>query len=273
MIMDKMTNIQELDSVSEICPKCGTRQVMEVELFGRKRKVPVMCKCKQEEYEKQKEEEEKKQRQLRLEKLRKYSLMDQRFEQCTFENFQIDENNEKLYKLATSYCNKWQEMKKKNVGFLFWGPPGTGKTYLSFCIANRLLENLIPVIAISSIGILNRIKETYNSYGKEGEVEVINSLKNASLLIIDDLGAENGTDWAKEKLYEIIDSRYRDAKPMIVTTNLTKEQLKEKLTTSDGVTRTYDRLIEMCYPIEIKGASRRVKTASDKVEIIKELLK
>lgn len=163
-------------------------------------------------------------------------------------------------------------MKAKNIGFLFWGPPGTGKSFLAFCIANKLIENLVPVIAISTIGLLNRIKQTYKNYSEEEEVEIINILRNASLLVLDDLGAENNNDWAREKLYEIIDSRYRDGKPMIVTTNLTLTQLKEKLTGWDGVARTYDRLIEMCYPVEIKGSSKRVKAANEKTKIIEELV-
>ena len=97
-------------------------------------------------------------------------------------------------------------------------------------------------------------------------------LKNASLLILDDLGAENNTEWSKEKIYEIIDSRYRQSKPMIITTNLTKDQLRDKLTSGDGVTRTYDRLIEMCTPIEVKGPSKRVIAASEKMRIIQGLM-
>ena len=73
----------------------------------------------------------------------------------------------------------------------------------------------------------------------------------------DDLGAENNTAWSKEKLYEIIDSRYRDGKPIIITTNLTTGQLKEKLAGDDGIYRTHDRIIEMCTLIEVKGKPRR----------------
>ena len=126
--------------------------------------------------------------------------------------------------------------------------------------------------AISSIGILNKIKETYKKYGNEGEIEVINSLKNASLLILDDLGAENSTDWAREKIYEIIDSRYRDKKPIIITTNLKLEQLMEKMAGGDRVYRTYDRIIEMCTPVEVKGKVRRIETAKAKQKLLKELL-
>lgn len=271
--MEQRTNTQALELLSERCEKCGQKKYMEIEIFGQRRIVRKQCKCEQEEYERRQQEDENKQRQYRLDMLKEYSIMDAHFEQCRFENFEIDKYNEKLYKMALNYCERWPEMKEKNLGFLFYGPPGTGKTYIACCIANYLLERLVPVIVISSIGILNRIKQTYNNYGKEGEVEIINSLRNASLLVLDDLGAEDDRGWAREKIYEIIDNRYRDGKPMICTTNLTKEQLREKLTGEDGVARTYDRLIEMCYPVEVTGPSRRVKTASKKAEIIKDLLK
>ena len=270
--LEQMTSTMKLELLSETCPNCGDNTYMEIDFLGQTRIVRKQCKCEQEEYERAKQEDENKQRQYRLDRLKQYSMMDSHFEQCTFENFKVDKHNEKLYRLALNYCERWTEMKKQNMGFLFYGVPGTGKTYLAFCIANYLLGKLVPVIAISSIGILNKIKQTYNSYGKEGEPEVILSLKNASLLVIDDLGAENDTAWTKEKLYEIIDSRYRDGKPMICTTNLTREQLRDKLTGEDGVSRTYDRLVEMCYPIKITGKSRRVKTAASKTDTIKSLL-
>lgn len=259
----------ESDSV---CEKCGDTKIMEIELFGVKRTVGKMCRCEQEASEKRNAEQEAKDKQIRLERLKASSMMDNHFSSCTFGNFVIDKHNEKVYKLAKNYAEHWAEMKAKNIGFLFYGDPGTGKSFVSFCIANHLLQQLVPVIAISSIGILNRIKQTYNNFGKEAETQIIALLGNASLLVLDDLGAENNTEWSKEKLYEIIDSRYRLKRPMIVTTNLTKDQLKNKLTSADGVTRTYDRLIEMCTPIEIKGPSKRAKAAADKMEVIKKLI-
>lgn len=246
---------------------------MVVDMLGKKMKVPVMCECEIKIYEEQKELETRKENMLKLEKLRNHSLMDNKFKNCTFENFEVDEHNKTYFNMANKYVMNFQEIKKENMGMMLYGPPGTGKTYLAFCIANELISKLTPVIAISSIGLLNKIKETYKKYGSEGEYEIIRSLKNASLLILDDLGAESSTEWAKEKLYEIIDSRYRDEKPMIITTNLTTNQLKNKLASGDGIYRTYDRIIEMCTQVEVKGKQRRLETGQVKQDRLRDLLR
>ena len=59
---------------------------------------------------------------------------------------------------------------------------------------------------------------------------------------------------------------------MIVTTNLSMDALKKKLTGDDGVSRTYDRILEMCQPVEVKGESKRIKKASDKTQLLKSIL-
>lgn len=262
----------ESDLRYESCEICGGRQSMIIDFLGKTRKVKVLCKCQDEKLNAEREIEKNKQLQKRLERLKAYSLMDENFNICTFDNWIRSKENDKLFAIGKKYCKQWQKMKEENIGLLIWGPPGTGKSYFSFCIANALLKEMVPVVAISSIGLLNRIKATYGSYGQEEEIEIINSLKNASLLILDDLGAENGTEWSNEKLYEIIDSRYRMKKPMIITTNLSLEGLKNKLTSRDGINRTYDRLMEMCTPIEIQDKSKRAEAGKQKTLILKELL-
>lgn len=269
-----MTLMQESDLQVKICDKCGTPIEHIISIGHIQKKVPVNCQCKREAYLKKQEEDANFEKMKKLEKLKAYSLMDDQFKMCTFENW-VHENDDKIwYELAKQYCDNWLNMKKENVGMLLHGDPGTGKSYMSFCIANELLKKSVPVIATSSINIINKIYESYGRASELGEVEFLNQLQNASLLIIDDLGAEHEGRTGKEKqiLYSVIDSRIRAKKPIIITTNLTPKQLNEKLTGTDGVSRTYDRIVEACPPIAITGKSRRVDNATRKLQLLRGLV-
>lgn len=269
------TNTQGLGSKCQICDKCGAPKEHTLKILGQVKKVPVACKCEISEYNRRNEEAENMDKLRRLDSLKKYSLMDATFEQCTFDNWKLDESNKVWYKLGKKYCEEWQEMKHKNIGMLLHGEPGTGKTYLSFCIANELLKQFVPVIATSSINVINKIYESYGSYGDEGEVDIINQFKNASLVILDDLGAEHEGKTGKEKqiIYSLLDARIRSQLPTIITTNLRPEQLKRKLTGSDGVARTYDRIVEVCPRIEITGKAYRIEKAKEKLNIVRDLVR
>ena len=91
-----------------------------------------------------------------------------------------------------------------------------------------------------------------------------------TLLIIDDLGAERSTEFAQEQVFNIIDARYRSGKPMIITTNLTAEEIKNPQEV--GYARIYDRILERCFPIAVMGESRRRQEVKDSFADIKEKL-
>ncbi len=256
----------------DYCSSCGKRTSMIVQFLGVKKRVPVACKCEIEKYEKQKELDRKNNQQQRLKRLIDYSLMDSNFRNYTFENFKIDKYNKQIYKMGINYCKNFKTMEKENVGMILMGPPGVGKSYLSFCIANELLDKCIPVIAISSIGIINKIFESYSKHGQEGEVHIINSLKNADLLVLDDLGAEYGKEKTKQIIYSVIDSRIRNNKPMIITTNLDENMLRRKLASEDKIDRTYDRLTGVCPIVKIDGVSRRLEEGNRKYDILASLI-
>ncbi|WP_172455331.1 ATP-binding protein, partial [Acetatifactor muris] len=90
------------------------------------------------------------------------------------------------------------------------------------------------------------------------------------LLILDDFGMERGTEYGLEQVYNVIDSRYRSQKPLIVTTNLTLEELQNPEDTAHA--RIYDRLTEMCTPVRITGENFRKARAKEKMERLKKLL-
>ena len=99
---------------------------------------------------------------------------------------------------------------------------------------------------------------------------VIQRLNRAKLLIVDDLGAERETGFAVEKVYDIIDSRYRAKLPMILTTNLSLEEMKKA--TDLRYARIYDRIFELCYPVQFTGKSWRRAEAARRFEEMQRLL-
>ena len=104
----------------------------------------------------------------------------------------------------------------------------------------------------------------------EGKQNYIDNLNNFDLLVIDDLASERDTEYMGEIVQNIIDSRYRAGLPLIITTNLTSEELKKPLEIRKK--RIYSRLFEMCYPIEVKGKDRRKQKLREEFGEIGEIL-
>ena len=168
-------------------------------------------------------------------------------------------------KLCQRYARHFDEMLEKNQGLLFYGGVGTGKTFAAACIANHLLDQRVPVVMTSFVKLL----ETMQGFKEEDSV-LISRLNRAKLLIIDDLGAERSTDFALEKVYNIVDSRYRARLPIILTTNLSMAEMKE--TVDIRYSRIYDRIFELCYPMQFTGPSWRKREASRRFDEMRSFL-
>lgn len=269
-----------LDSTSnpnmKKCEVCGEPIGLDMDLIGIKFTVPRMCKCKKKAYEEAEKKAQAIEKQTRLSQIFNNSLMTKEFKEFTFENWDHELGNKKMYDLGLKYVRHFKEMREQNLGLLIYGQPGNGKTYLTGCIANELLNNFVPVVCVSAIGILERIKDSFGKYGDEGIQSILNCLDNADLVIIDDIGTENNTPWSRSTMYQILDTRYRKKKPLIVTSNLTMSQLKKRYDQDcedDEKGRTFDRLVnEMCTPIENSAASIRVKKGKEKTKLLGQIL-
>ena len=150
-------------------------------------------------------------------------------------------------------------------GYLLWGGVGTGKSYFAGCVANALMEQEVAVRMTNFALILNDLTASF-----EGRNEYITRLCRAPLLILDDFGMERGTEYSLEQVYNVIDSRYRSRRPLIVTTNLSLQDLQHPQDTAHA--RIYDRLLEMCAPIRFSGENFRRATAQDKLARLKNLM-
>ena len=172
----------------------------------------------------------------------------------TFEN---DNGNCPQMSFAHYYVEHWPEMAKKNTGYLLWGGVGTGKSFFAGCIANALLEQEIRVRMTNLAEVINDLNATFEKN------EYISHLCHYPLLILDDFGMERGTEYGLEQVYNVIDTRYRIQKPLIVTTNLSLNDLKHPLDSAHA--RIYDRLLAMCIPIKFTGSSMRKDAAKAKL--------
>lgn len=250
------------------CEKCGEPQQKEIKILGISRIVPVICKCKREKTQQQEHEEKTREKQDKLRQLFTNSLMDKKFINETFENWDFEKGTKQMYNVGVNYCDKFHEVKKEGLGFLIYGEPGNGKTFLSNCIANRLLNQMYPVICVSINALLERIRETYSRWGSEGEGTILKALSIADLLIIDDLGTEQDTEWSRSRIYNIIDNRYRNRLPMIISTNKSIDELKTMYHE-----RTIDRLLEICTPLKNTGQSIRKEQAKKNTDLLRDILK
>ena len=230
-------------------------------IFGRDRH-PAECDCQRTARE-EREAAEKRRRHLdTVEELKRRGFTDPTMRDWTFEN---DNGRNPQTGLARRYVEHWEDMRTDNIGCLFWGGVGTGKSYLAGCIANALMEKEIPVRMTNFALILNDLAASF-----EGRNEYISRLCRYPLLILDDFGMERGTEYGLEQVFNVIDSRYRSGKPLIVTTNLTLDDLHNPEDTAHS--RIYDRLLSMCVPVRFTGDNFRQETAKRKMESMKKLI-
>ena len=231
------------------------------QLFGRDRH-PAECDCQKTARE-EREAAEKRRRHLdTVEELKRRGFTDPTMRDWPFEN---DNGKCPQMKNAAGYVERWEEVQTGNYGLILWGKVGTGKSYFAGCIANALMEKEIPVRMTNFALILNDLAASF-----EGRNEYISRLCRYPLLILDDFGMERGTEYGLEQVFNVIDSRYRSGKPLIVTTNLTLDDLHNPEDTAHS--RIYDRLLSMCVPVRFTGDNFRQETAKRKMESMKKLI-
>ena len=245
------------------CGKCRTPKQFRMEappLEGRL--LPHPCRCEQERIDREAAEQEARRHRQAVADLKSKGFTDPAMREWTFAN---DNGKCPQMKHAHFYVENWPAMQEENIGYLLWGGVGTGKSYFAGCIANALMEQEVAVRMTNFALILNDLTASF-----EGRNEYIARLCRAPLLILDDFGMERGTEYGLEQVYNGIASRYRSRRPLIVTTNLSLQDLQHPQDTAHA--RIYDRLLEMCAPIRFSGENFRKATAQDKLARLKNLM-
>ena len=169
------------------------------------------CVCDRKAYEEeQKYFKDKEQREL-VSRNTSICFDESRMEEWTFEN--ADMSDAVMHK-AKNYVDNWEKMKRNHIGCLFWGPVGTGKSFIAGCIANELLKQEVTVKMTNFNTIIDDI------FPLADKTEYINALAAYQLLIIDDLGVERNSEYALGIIFSVIDRRIRSGRPLIITTNI-----------------------------------------------------
>lgn len=246
------------------CKICNARKDGKIlEIFGRKMIFKQKCAC---DIEKDKKEKEWKRR-MEVMELKKSCFISMAQWEHTFGNFIGEESN--AFMIAKNYVRDFEKMKKDNIGLIFFGTVGSGKTYLAEAIANELIETLLLRVKIRNFAqIINDLQRGGYDFNKN---EYIRGLVSIPLLILDDLGIERDTSYAKEQVYEIVNSRYLEKKPTIFTTNLSMNKISN---CEEGIEyqRIYSRILEMCIPVRVLETDFRKKIHKKKLEAYRELL-
>ena len=130
--------------------------------------------------------------------------------------------------ITNSVCIEWlagyERGERRNLVLI--GEVGTGKTFHTYALAAHLLRGGTNCNVYTAPGFLRHIKEAYN--GAFSEAEVMEQLQGIDVLGLDDIGKEHVTPWAVEKLFDVLDARTANRKPVIATTNCSASELLKR---------------------------------------------
>ena len=240
------------------CGKCNTPKQKYVEFF--KRNMPIMCRCREEEVKRQEELERLIKKQEQIEKLRKASLLGEKYKGVTFDNTETGHSKDfkAIYDRCKKYCDVSTDVLEKGIGIYLFGTKGTGKSRLTACMGNELMNKNYTVLYTNFADISKNILNSKEDF--------IEQLGRIEFLFIDDFGTEKVTKnnedmWLQGKVFEVINKRYINNKPIIFTSNYSLEELIRDRGIAD---KTVDRIMEICEIMKLEGKSYRMTKAKQR---------
>ena len=188
-----------------------------------------------------KEAEEAARLKERIDRAFRQSEMPDKWKKHSFDNFRTDGlSDAALY--TFNRCRRYADWIAKSLrqhdlsyspnGVFLTGPCGTGKTHLAAAILNSVMRQApaTPILAMTMQEMTAKIKDSYDEIGDSSEAELIKAYTEVPLLLIDDLGSEQPTEWSVDRIFRIINARYNANLPTIVTSNYDTAALGKRLT-------------------------------------------
>jgi DNA replication protein DnaC len=193
-------------------------------------------------------------------KLLEAARIPRRYEECSLGNYKPANNNGSQLQAFNYAYRLVREYPSVNRGFLFMGTCGVGKTHLSVAILHELIEKKGVSCLFYEFGtLLKEIQNSYNPISQASELIVLAPVIEAEVLVLDELGATKPTDWVRDTMMQIINTRYNDRRLTIFTTNFVDERGQASAETlEDRIgTRLRSRLYEMCRTVVVDGEDYR----------------
>jgi DNA replication protein DnaC len=150
----------------------------------------------------------------------------------TFDSFMADGlglTDEKRINLRKVYQVTRAFAEEPRGWLVILGGYGCGKTHLAAAIANEQVERGRLALFVVVPDLLDHLRATYSPHSPTTYDERFNQVRNAPLLILDDLGTQSSTEWAQEKLFQIFNHRYNTRLPIVITSNLELEAIDVRI--------------------------------------------